>query len=61
MSRRRNNVFAAMLGLQLFAEHAYSLELDEEKLKRRVLFCTGIEMRWKHFWRSTIWTRRRAR
>ncbi|WP_409342095.1 family 20 glycosylhydrolase [Paenibacillus sp. MBLB4367] len=32
---------AAMLGLQLFAEHGYAEKLDEAKLKRRFEFCTG--------------------
>ncbi|WP_407267912.1 beta-N-acetylhexosaminidase [Radiobacillus sp. PE A8.2] len=34
------NVFTALLGLQLFAEHGYSKELDTAKLKRRFKFCT---------------------
>lgn len=38
-----NNFFSGLLGLQLFAEHAYTKELDVNKLKRRVRFCTGIE------------------
>ncbi|MCR2821703.1 beta-N-acetylhexosaminidase [Lederbergia panacisoli] len=33
--------FSALLGLQLFAEHGYSQELDIEKLKKRFHFCTG--------------------
>jgi hypothetical protein len=37
-----NNVFSALLALQLYAEHGYANELDLEKLKRRVRFCTGI-------------------
>ncbi len=37
------NMFSALLGLQLYAEHGYSKELDIDKLKRRVKFCTGIE------------------
>ncbi|AHV95122.1 beta-N-acetylhexosaminidase [Paenibacillus sabinae] len=38
------NPFAALLGLQLYAEHAYSPERPEwEHLAERVKFCTGIE------------------
>jgi len=38
------NPFAALLGLQLYAEHAYSeMEPDREYLAERVKFCTGIE------------------
>lgn len=38
------NPFAALLGLQLYAEHAYSLEKpDRERLAERAKFCTGIE------------------
>lgn len=36
-----NNLFSAMLGWQLFAEHGYARELDEEKLRKRFAFCTG--------------------
>ena len=36
-----NDHFAALLGLQLFAEHGYSRELDLEKLKSRFEFCAG--------------------
>ncbi len=35
------NVFTNLLGLQLFAEHGYSYELDMDKLKERFEFCTG--------------------
>jgi hexosaminidase len=35
------NFFTALLGLQLYAEHGYSKELDVEKLKKRFKFCTG--------------------
>lgn len=35
------NFFTAILGLQLYAEHGYSKELDIEKLKKRFKFCTG--------------------
>ncbi|AUJ23667.1 beta-N-acetylhexosaminidase [Virgibacillus dokdonensis] len=38
-----NNYYTALLGLQMYAEHAYSKELDQEKLKERVKFCTGME------------------
>lgn len=38
------NPFAALLGLQLYAEHAYSEEKpDRAWLAERVKFCTGIE------------------
>lgn len=37
------NYFTALLGLQLCAEHGYSRQLDLEKLKRRVKFCTGVD------------------
>lgn len=37
------NYFTALLGLQLYAEHSYSRDLDLEKLKRRVKFCTGVD------------------
>lgn len=35
------NFFSALLGLQLYAEHGYASELDDEKLRRRFKFCTG--------------------
>lgn len=38
---QETNVYNALLGLQLFAEHGYAEELDEEKLDRRVRFCVG--------------------
>lgn len=38
-----NNFFSALLGLQLYAEHAYAKELDRGKLRERVKFCTGID------------------
>ncbi|KAA0948586.1 beta-N-acetylhexosaminidase [Sporosarcina sp. ANT_H38] len=38
-----NNFYSSLLGLQLYAEHAYSKEVDREKLAKRVKFCTGIE------------------
>lgn len=38
------NPFAALLGLQLYAEHAYSEQKPtQEQLAERVKFCTGIE------------------
>ncbi|MDG0813575.1 beta-N-acetylhexosaminidase [Cohnella rhizosphaerae] len=36
--------FSALLGLQLFAEHGYAAELDEDKLRRRFHYCTGAHM-----------------
>lgn len=38
-----SNLFSALLAMQLYAEHGYAHELDMEKLKRRVQFCTGVE------------------
>ncbi|GIO27082.1 beta-N-acetylhexosaminidase [Ornithinibacillus bavariensis] len=38
-----NNVYTALFGLQYYAEHAFAKEIDEEKLKDRVKFCTGID------------------
>lgn len=35
--------FTALLGFQLYAEHSYAAQLDMDKLKRRVKFCTGID------------------
>lgn len=35
------NIYANLLGLSLFAEHAYSYETPEEKVKTRFEFCTG--------------------
>jgi hexosaminidase len=35
------NLFSALLGLQLYAEHGYAKEVDLEKLRRRFTFCTG--------------------
>jgi hexosaminidase len=37
------NYFTALLGLQLYAEHGYARQLDMEKLRRRVKFCTGVD------------------
>lgn len=36
-----SNVYTNLLGLQLYAEHGYSKELDMGKLKTRFEFCTG--------------------
>ena len=36
-----SNIYSALLGLQLYAEHGYSKDLDMEKLKKRFKFCTG--------------------
>lgn len=35
------NVYGALLGLQLYAEHGYAPGVDEEKLRKRFAFCTG--------------------
>lgn len=35
------NLFTSLLGLQLFAEHTYATEVDEEKLRSRFRLCTG--------------------
>lgn len=35
------DLHAAMLGLQLYAEHGYAETVDEDKLARRFKFCTG--------------------
>lgn len=35
------NLFASLPGLQLFAEHGYSLVVDESQLKSRFALCTG--------------------
>ncbi|BBI36526.1 beta-N-acetylhexosaminidase [Cohnella abietis] len=35
------HIYSSLLGLQLFAEHGYADDFDEEKLKRRFQFCTG--------------------
>lgn len=43
------NVYTNLLGLQLFAEHGYSKELDMEKLKERFEFCTGAN--YDDFWK----------
>jgi len=43
-----SNIFGHILGLQLYAEHAFAREIDEEKLKRRFAFCTGC--RYEDFW-----------
>lgn len=38
-----SNLFSALLAMQLYAEHGYARELDMDKLKRRVKFCTGVD------------------
>ncbi|GAA0292679.1 hypothetical protein GGQ92_002678 [Gracilibacillus halotolerans] len=38
-----SNYFAAMLGLQYYAEHQYSKTVDEEKWHERLKFCTGLD------------------
>ncbi len=38
-----NNPFTALMGFQIFAEHGYAADLDIEKLKQRVKFCTGVD------------------
>jgi hexosaminidase len=43
-----SNIFGHLLGLQLFAEHAYARELDEAKLAKRFEHCTGC--RYEDFW-----------
>ncbi len=35
------NIFSALLGLQLFAEHGYNPQIDLDKLYERFEFCTG--------------------
>ena len=42
------NIYEHLLGMQLFAEHGYQRNLDEEKLKKRFLFCTRC--RFEDFW-----------
>jgi hypothetical protein len=43
-----SNIFGHLLGLQLFAEHAYASKLDEAKLKKRFEFTTGCG--YEDFW-----------
>jgi hexosaminidase len=43
-----SNIYAHILGLQLYAEHAFSRDLDEDRLKERFAFCTGC--RYEDFW-----------
>ncbi len=35
------NIFSALIGLQLYAEHGYHQEIDMERVKERFEFCTG--------------------
>lgn len=37
------NVFGAILGMQLFAEHGYSEKVNDEKVKQRFRFCAGAD------------------
>lgn len=46
-----SNFYGHLLGLQLFAEHGYSRQLDMAKLKKRFAFCTGGDM--DDFWEFT--------
>lgn len=41
---QETNVMAALLGLQLFAEHGYARELESDKLERRFRFCVGASV-----------------
>lgn len=36
-----SNIYSNLLGLQLYAEHGYSKQIDMDKLKSRFEFCTG--------------------
>lgn len=36
-----SNIYSLLPGFQFYAEHNYSRELDDDKLKRRFKFCTG--------------------
>jgi len=36
--------FTALLGLQLYAEHGYAREFDQDKLKARFNYCTGANL-----------------
>lgn len=38
-----NNVYNALYGLQFYAEHAYHREIDTNHVKKRALFCTGVD------------------
>jgi hexosaminidase len=40
-SGAETNIFSALLGLQLYAEHGYAADLDYGKLARRFRTCTG--------------------
>jgi len=37
------NLFSSLIGLQLYAEHCYSVKPDFKRIKERVNFCTGME------------------
>jgi len=36
------NIYAHLLGMQVYAEHAFAETVSEEKLRERVKFCTGV-------------------
>ncbi|UOQ43892.1 beta-N-acetylhexosaminidase [Halobacillus salinarum] len=38
------DLMTGLLGMQLYAEHGYSNDLDMEKLRKRFKYCTGAEM-----------------
>ncbi|UOQ86705.1 beta-N-acetylhexosaminidase [Gracilibacillus salinarum] len=40
-----NNYYAAMLGLQLYAEHQYHSTVDRQDWYKRTKFCTGLDPR----------------
>jgi len=37
------NIYANLLGMQLFAEHGYSAEVSEDKIRKRFTLCTGAD------------------
>lgn len=39
-----NNIYHALYGIQLYAEHAYHKEVDSHHLKERLQFTTGIDV-----------------
>ncbi|SHN34759.1 beta-N-acetylhexosaminidase [Gracilibacillus kekensis] len=39
-----NNLYSAMLGLQLYAEHQYQKSIDQTEWYKRTRFCTGISV-----------------
>lgn len=38
-----SNIYSNLLGLQLFAEHGYAKEFDQQKFEKRFEFCTGCD------------------